>query len=144
MLGRTAFTRLAARRAAGPLGTWVLGAKAVGIAALIVSPTVVGVGVFLAVYGSANGLQTLTRATVIADLYGVAHYGAIAAVVSAVSAVGGSLAPFAMAFAIERVGADEPVLWALVGLAVTSALANELAVGSTPRSRWRPSPTVAQ
>ena len=130
VLGRSAFARLSLRRSAGPLGTWVLAAKAVGLAALVISPTVPGVVVFVSVYGAANGLQTLTRATVIADLYGVAHYGAISSVVSAVGAVGGSLSPFAVAAAIELVGADEPVLWGLVGFSVCSAVANELAVGT--------------
>jgi MFS family permease len=133
VLGRSVFARLTAHRSAGPLGTWVLGAKAVGIAVLVMSPTVLGVVVFLVVYGAANGLQTLTRATVIADLYGAAHYGSISAVTSAASAVAGSLAPFLVSAAIELVGADEPVLWGLAGLSVASAVANELAVGIRPR-----------
>ena len=133
VLGRSAFTRLTARRAAGPLGTWVLASKAVGIAALVVSPTILGVAVFLVFYGAANGLQTLTRATVIADLYGVAHYGSISAVVSSVGAVAGSVAPFAMAGAIDLVGRDEPVLWALVVLSTAAAAANQLAVTRSAR-----------
>lgn len=135
VLGRTTFARLATRWAAGPLGTWVLGVKAIGIAAVVVSPTLAGVAVFLAVYGAANGLQTLTRATVVADLYGVAHYGSISAVVSAVSAVAGSLSPFAVAAAIELVGDDEPVLWGLALVALAAAVANEVAVGTRPRGR---------
>ena len=137
VLGRSVFARLTARRSAGPLGTWVLGAKAVGIAVLVLSPTVAGVLVFLLVYGAANGLQTLTRATVIADLYGTAHYGAISSVISAISAIAGSLAPFVVAAAIEVVGADEPVLWGLAVVSLLSALVNELAVGTRLR-RLRP------
>lgn len=128
VVGRSAFARLAERRDAGALGTWVLGSKGVGIAALVVSPTLVGVGVFLVLYGAANGLQTLTRATVIADLYGTTHYGAISAVVSSVSAIAGATAPFAMSGAIVIVGADEPVLWGLVVISLASAALNELAV----------------
>lgn len=141
VLGRSVFARLTARRSAGPLGTWVLGAKAVGIAVLVLSPTVGGVLVFLLVYGAANGLQTLTRATVIADLYGTAHYGAISSVISAISAIAGSLAPFLVAAAIEVVGADEPVLWGLAVVSVLSALVNELAVGTRLRT-LRPAVTT--
>ena len=130
VVGRSAFARLAERRDAGALGTWVLGIKGIGIAALVVSPTLVGVAVFLVTYGAANGLQTLTRATVIADLYGTTHYGAISAVVSSVSAIAGSTAPFAMSGAIDLVGRDEPVLWGLVAISVASAALNELAVRS--------------
>jgi len=128
VVGRSGFARLAERRDAGALGTWVLGSKGLGIAALIVSPTLVGVGVFLVLYGAANGLQTLTRATVIADLYGTTHYGAISAVVSSVSAIAGSTAPFAVSGAIDLVGRDEPVLWGLVVISVASAVLNETAV----------------
>jgi MFS family permease len=138
VLGRSVFGRLTSRWAAGPLGTWVLGAKAVGIAFIVLWPTVPGVIAFLVVYGAANGLQTLTRATVIADLYGAAHYGSISSIVSAVSAVAGSLAPFMVALAIELVGADEPVLWGLAAIAFASAIANEIAVGTRAHRKRLP------
>lgn len=143
VLGRSGFARLTLRRAAGPLGTWVLASKGVGIAAVIVSPTVGGVVVFLLLYGTANGLQTLTRATVIGDLYGAAHYGSISAVVSSVAAIAGATAPFAMSGAVALVGQDEPVLWGLVALAVASALLNHLAVTQTASVGWRSASTSA-
>ncbi len=130
VLGRSTFARLTLTRDAGQLGTWVLASKAFGIAALVVAPNVAGVIVFLVLYGTANGLQTLTRATVIADLYGVTHYGAISAVISSVSAVAGSTAPFTIAGAIALVGRYEPVLWALAVVSVASAVLNEVAVRS--------------
>jgi predicted MFS family arabinose efflux permease len=133
VLGRSIFGRLTLRWSAGTLGTWVLGSKAIGIAVLTLWPTVAGVLVFLVVYGAANGLQTLTRATVIADLYGAAHYGSISAVISAICSIVGSFAPFAVVAAVEIVGADEPVLWGLAAVALASAAANELAVSGR---RW--------
>jgi MFS family permease len=135
VLGRSIFGRLTLRWSAGSLGTWVLGSKAIGIAVLTLWPTVAGVLVFLVVYGAANGLQTLTRATVVADLYGAAHYGSISAVMSAICSIAGSFAPFAVATAIEIVGADEPVLWGLAGVALVSAVANELAISGRPSTR---------
>lgn len=135
VLGRSVFAQLTARIPAGPLGTWVLGAKAVGIAALVLSPTLGGVLVFLLVYGAANGLQTLTRATVVADLYGAAHYGSISAVISATSAIAAAFAPFIAAALIELAGANEPVLWGLAGIALASAMINEIAVGTRVRLR---------
>lgn len=135
VLGRSIFGRLTLRWSAGTLGTWVLGSKAVGIAVLTLSPTLAGVVVFLLVYGAANGLQTLTRATVVADLYGAAHYGSISAVISAICSIVGSFAPFAVAAGVEIVGADEPVLWTLAGIAVASAVANELAISGRPGTR---------
>lgn len=122
--GRSMFARLSIRIASGPLGTLVLLAKAAGLAVLIAEPRLGGVIAFVAVYGAANGLQTLTRATVVADLYGALHYGSISAVVGAVSTVGGAIAPFAFAAAVSVVGRDAPVLWGLVGVSVLAAAAN--------------------
>jgi predicted MFS family arabinose efflux permease len=134
VLGRSIFGRLTLRWSAASLGTWVLGSKAVGIAILTMWPTPFGIAAFLIVYGAANGLQTLTRATVVADLYGAAHYGSISAVISAICSIIGSFAPFAVVGAVELVGSDEPVLWGLAAVALASALANELAVSGRRRS----------
>src|SRR5207249_4636466 len=55
-------------------------------------------------YGSANGIATLTRATTLAELYGPDYYGSISAVIAAVSAIGGALAPVAVAAAVDVAG----------------------------------------
>ena len=130
--GRSTFARLTLRLPPARLGTWVLLAKAVGIALLLVVPSVAGVVGLVVVYGAANGLATLTRATVVADLYGAQHYGAIPAVVGAVSAVGGALAPFAFAAAVEVVHGTVPVLWGLVAVSVVASAAHEVAIAGRP------------
>ncbi|MGH2686985.1 MAG: MFS transporter, partial [Actinomycetota bacterium] len=126
VLGRSTFIRLSANRASVHLATWVLAAKGVGIGLLLVVPGLSGVVMFVLVYGSANGVGTLTRATTIAELYGPAHYGAISAVMASVTSIGGAMAPFAAAAAIELVGDDDPVLAGLVGLSLAAAACNEL------------------
>lgn len=75
----------------------------------------------MTVYGAANGVGTLTRATAVAELYGTEHYGAISAAVAAVGAVGGAVAPFAVAAASELAGGDGPVLWGLVAISLLAA-----------------------
>ena len=80
VLGRSVFGRLATRWSAGTLGTWVLGSKAIGIAILILWPSLAGVLLFLLVYGAANGLadadardrgrRSLRRRTLRFDLRG--------------------------------------------------------------------------
>ena len=124
VLGRSTFTRLSARRAAIEVGTWALAAKALGIAFLLVVPGWTGIGLFIAIYGSANGIGTLTRAMTVAELYGAEHYGTISSIIAAVSAVGGALAPFGAAAAIDRVGRDTPVFAALAALCLAAAIIN--------------------
>ena len=126
VLGRSTFIRLSANREAVHMATWVLAAKGFGIVLLLAVPGLAGVVLFVLVYGSANGVATLTRATTIAELYGPAHYGSISAVIASVGAVGGALAPFLAAAAFDLVGDDDPVFAGLVGVALAAAVCNEL------------------
>jgi len=132
VLGRSTFLRLSVRHASVHLATWVLAVKAIGLALLLIVPGATGVVVFVIVYGSANGVSTLTRATTIGELYGPEHYGAISAVIASVSAFAGALAPFAVATAIDITGSQTLVFAALVALSLLGAAANE-AVGRPTR-----------
>jgi hypothetical protein len=82
------------------------------------------------VYGSANGISTLTRALTLADLYGPDHYGAISSVVGAVSAISGASAPFVAAVAAEWIGLG-PVYLTLAGLSFAAAACNEVVARPT-------------
>lgn len=126
VLGRSTFVRLSTSRPALHLATWVLAAKAVGLALLLAVPGPAGISLFVVIYGSANGMATLTRATTVAELYGPEHYGSISAVVGATSAIGGAVAPFAAAAAIDLVGSDGPVFAGLVVVSIAAAAANEV------------------
>jgi MFS family permease len=126
VLGRSTFLRLSANRASIHLATWVLAAKGAGLALLISIGGLPGLALFVVVYGSANGIATLTRATTLAELYGPDYYGSISAVIAAISAIGGALAPFTVAAAIDIVGSYGPVFGALVVLSALGALANEV------------------
>ena len=130
VLGRTTFVRLTHRRLAVHLATWVLAAKGAGVVALVVLPLWPGVVVFLAVYGAANGIGTLTRALTLADLYGPDHYGAISSALGAVTAVGGAVAPFAAAAMADVTGAG-PVFLGLAALSVAAAACNEVVARPT-------------
>ena len=126
VLGRTAFIRLTARRPSIHLATWVLALKAIGVLPLLVINGASGVVVFIVVYGSTNGISTLTRATTISELYGHEHYGAISSIIASTSAVAGALAPFAVAAAADIVGSLTPVFAGLAVLSGVAAIANEI------------------
>lgn len=131
--GRSAFARLCARRTAIELGTWVMAAKAAGIVLLLAVPGTAGVVLFVGIYGAANGISTLTRATTVAELYGPEHYGSISAVVAAVSAVAGAGAPFAASVAIDLAGSDGPVWLSFVVMSVIAAVVNATAARPSDR-----------
>jgi len=142
VLGRGTFIRLSANRPSVHLATWVLAGKAAGLALLVALPGRTGIVPFVVVYGAANGVSTLTRATTLAELYGPDHYGAISSVIGSISAFGGALAPFAAAAAIDAVGGVGPVFAGLVGVSLLAAVANEVVARPSRRTtaadpRWR-------
>jgi MFS family permease len=141
-LGRSLFTRMVARWPAVLLGTWILLAKAVGLALLLLFGGLPGVVLFVVVYGAANGIATLTRATAVAELYGAEYYGSISSVVAAASAVAGALAPFAAAAAIDVIGRDTPVLWGLAAISVLAAALHSRIRRVTRVFVVRPDPAV--
>lgn len=126
VLGRGAYLRLSSGHRAVRLATGVLAAKAAGIVALLTVPGWPGVVVFVLVYGSSNGMSTLTRATTVAELYGRRHYGAINGVIASVNALAGAAAPFAVAFATDVIGREAPVFGGLAAVSFLAAAANEV------------------
>ncbi|HEX6489484.1 MAG TPA: MFS transporter [Candidatus Dormibacteraeota bacterium] len=126
VLGRLFFVRLTDRVRGLRLGTWSLAAKGLGVGALLLLPGWPGVVVFLLVYGSANGLTTLTQATSVSELYGARHFGSISSVVTSVAALGAAGAPFAAAAASDAFGGDGPVFAGVAAMLVVAAALNGL------------------
>ena len=138
VLGRATFIRLSAERASIHIATWVMALKALGLVLLLVVAGAPGIVLFVVVYGSTNGLSTLTRATTIAELYGHEHYGQISAVIASISAIAGALAPFAVAAAADVVGTLGPVFLAMAVLTAAAACTNEVVGRSTRRAAIEP------
>ncbi|HMC39667.1 MAG TPA: MFS transporter [Acidimicrobiales bacterium] len=135
VLGRSCFIKLSARRPTVRVATWVLAAKGVGLVALLAIGGPPGLVVFfVAVYGSANGIATLTRATTVAEMYGPSHYGAIAGVIASLSGLAGALAPYGVAVGAGWAGGDRPVFFALAALSVLAAGVNHLAAQASTRA----------
>ena len=74
----------------------------------------------LVLLGMGNGMSTLARATVVADLYGPADYGTIASVAALTTTGARAVGPFAAAVYAAALG-YETLLWTLVGLSVVAA-----------------------
>jgi predicted MFS family arabinose efflux permease len=134
VVGRGAFSRLAGHVAAIRVGTWVMLAKAFGLILLLALPGPLGIVAFVVVYGAANGVSTLTRALSVAEIVGSEHYGSISGAITAVAAVGGALAPFVAALAIEWAGRPTPVWLGFALLNVAAAGTNALAARDAPRT----------
>lgn len=135
VLGRVGYLRAGRRLRPMQLGTLALAGKAIGLALLLALPGLWGVGLFVLLYGSANGATSLTQATSVAELYGPVHFGAIAGLMGAVTAAGAALAPLLAAGAIDAVGRQAPVFAAMAVLSGLAALLNQSAPSASRRSR---------
>jgi MFS family permease len=100
-----------------------------GLAALALSLLAVGgsgwvVFVFVVCFGMSNGMLTLTRATLIADLYGRADYGAVSGLANALSLGACAAAPLGAAILALAPGGYTTMLVVLVALTSLAACAS--------------------
>jgi len=115
-----------------------------GLAVLAATTTAPGVLVGVCLFGMANGMATLVRATALAEAYGTTFYGSIAGVAAACATGARSIAPVAAAGAYVAFSGYEPLLWLMVAGAVLAALSagqanRKLAPAAAERSASRTS-----
>lgn len=94
-----------------------------GLAVLVFSTSRPAVWTFVVVYGAGRGMITLLRATLVGDLFGARHYGAIAGVLAACTTVAVAGSPLVAAALFDRLGDYRAVLWLLLAVAVAAAVA---------------------
>jgi MFS family permease len=92
---------------------------AVGIAVIVSVHGTAAVLVGMVVLGMGSGMAILARATVVADRYGAAEYGAIAGVMASVTTAARAVGPVAGAGWASVVGYPS-LLWTLAGLALVA------------------------
>jgi predicted MFS family arabinose efflux permease len=119
--GRFLFAVVGTRLPSGSAIPSVFALVAIGIVLIVAVPGTVAVLAGMVVLGMGNGMALLARATVIADRYGPAAYGAIAGVAASVTTGARALAPVAAAAWASLVGYDG-LLWTLAALAALAVL----------------------
>ena len=119
--GRFVFALAAARLPSGLVIPSVFALVALGIVLIVAVPGTIAVLVGMVVLGMGSGMAILARATVIADRYGSAAYGAIAGVAASVTTGARAAAPVAAAVWASVVG-YEGLLWTLAGLAALAVV----------------------
>jgi MFS family permease len=119
--GRVLFAACAARvtPAWSTAALFVLMAAGIAIAVAIDAAAAAVAGFVL--LGMGNGMATLARATVIADRYGQASYGAIAGAAASITIAARAVAPVAAAIYATAVG-YAGLLWTLAALAMGAAV----------------------
>jgi MFS family permease len=92
---------------------------------------------FAALYGASNGVMTIIRAVMPAELFGRESYGAINGALSAPVIVSRAVAPIVAAWLWSTFGNYGVVLWVLIALASAAVLGFALAVRRSMRSSDR-------
>jgi MFS family permease len=104
---------------AGALLVFALIAAGIGLVVALDRTWAVVLG--LVVLGMGNGMATLARATVIADLFGPREYGAIAGVAALTTTAARAAGPFAAALYAVGVGYVS-LLWSLAAISAVAAV----------------------
>ena len=120
VLGRLVFAPLRTRLSSRSVTMLILAFQSVSFLVLWGVHGICGLVAFVACFGISNGMATLVRASIVAELWGRTHYGAIAGALSVWSTLARAVAPVSIGIAYALGGGYRPVL---VGLAILSALA---------------------
>jgi MFS family permease len=118
--GRLLFAPVAARLSRPVATASVFVLIGLGVAIVVSVHSTAGVVAGLVLLGMGNGMATLARATAIADLYGPAAYGTIAAVAGAMITGARATGPVAGAIFAALFG-YVALLWTLAALALVAA-----------------------
>ncbi len=118
VVGRVIFAPLDTRLSARVIVAGIFGLQAVALGVLVLGSSLWMIVVFIVVFGTAYGAQTLSRASMIAELFGAAHYGRISSVMAIFLTLAGTAAPVGAGLIYDHFGSYQPVLWLVIVLAL--------------------------
>ncbi len=123
LLGRLIYTPFSQKVSLFHLSALFIGFYPLGLLGLLALPKGLGLWAFVLCFGLANGSISLSKPALIAQTYGTQHYGSINGSMTSFIAIAQTLAPFAVGALHQLFEGYSGVLWVLVGLARTAALA---------------------
>ncbi len=118
VLGRVIFAPLDSRIPGKIMVAGVFALQGVGMFALLWGASPLTIILFVGVFGAAYGAITLARASIIAELFGSAHYGRISSVMAFFLTFAGTTAPVGASWLYDYFGNYQPVLWGVLLLAL--------------------------
>lgn len=125
--GRLVFGLLGPRVGLAALPAAVFGLGAAALVLLAAERSEWAAVIFAVGFGASNGMATLLRATLVADLWGRERYGSVLAAVSAPYNIARAAAPVGAALLVA-LGSYTMLLWILATGTATAAVAGRLAV----------------
>jgi MFS family permease len=131
---RLVFAPMATRFGHHGMTTAIFFVQAAGMAQLALAahlPTLIPMVMML---GGANGMATLARATIIAELFGPRHYGAIAGAIALAANGARAVGPVGAASLQSALGGYEPFFWILTASLMAAGVAVLATKGAAERA----------
>jgi len=128
VVGRLIFAPLDQRFSSRTIAAGVFALHIAALGLLLTGQSQVQIGVFIVLFGAAQGAVTLARPSLIAGLYGAAAYGRISSIMALFLTLTSTSAPLIASLLYERAGDYEPVLWMVMILACAATAVIILAV----------------
>ena len=119
LLGRALFTPSAFHFSLNRSSLLVFAVQALALLSLLTLPLSWGLWPFVLLMGASNGAATLSKAGLIAELYGSRNYGAVSGLITLWMGLTAATAPLLVGVLHTALGGYTPVLW---GLAACSLL----------------------
>jgi MFS family permease len=123
LVGRVFFTSITSRSQLVLVSSATFAVHGAGVLALALTPSQVGLWAFVLLYGATNGAITLTRAALVAEIFGSSQYGRVNGAISFTVAISSALMPLLAGVLHNQSGNYQTTLWLLVVLlGVSTAL----------------------
>ncbi|MDZ4771063.1 MAG: MFS transporter [Chloroflexota bacterium] len=144
VVGRVIFAPLDQRFSSRVIVIGVFALQALALMLLLVGTAPLWIVGFILLFGAAQGAVTLARPSILAELYGVSHYGRISSVMTVCLTLTSTAAPLGVSLLFDRFGSYQPVLWGVVFLALAATAVAFLAKRHTPNRLQTMSQATAQ
>ncbi len=114
VVGRIVFAPLDQRFSTRIIMIGVFALHILALSILLFGQSIILIGVFILIFGAAQGAVTLSRPSIVAELYGVSHYGRISSIMALFLTLTSTAAPLIASLLYEGADSYTPVLWMVV------------------------------
>ncbi len=118
VIGRLIFAPLDQRFSTQAVALGVFALHGLAFIALLFSQSLGALIVFIAIFGAAQGAVTLARPSILAERYGVSHYGRISSIMALFLTLTSTAAPLVASLLHDGAASYQPVLWMVAFFAV--------------------------
>jgi MFS family permease len=120
VVGRVIFAPLEQRWSSAVIMIGIFALQAAAMAILLIGQAPPMIALFIINFGASQGAATLSRPSLLADLFGSAHYGRISSVMAIFLTLASTSAPLGASLIFDHSGSYQPVLWIVLILALSA------------------------